>query len=195
MFFKKKTLLSMLLIVILLMTLSTSVMARDNFAFSAGTTFGGINTIQDINDASYAYSNAGYRTYSMADTSQTTYMDFQLKIGEFVTTAGFTVEIQNDNIKAIYDNNIDIDKQEKALSNVKQFALDLDQTQITQMRINAIREIESKNENITVKDGIEMKYYYDIEEDKKYVVYSIPNVMNTENGEEGIAYDTVECEI
>lgn len=411
MFFKKKTLLSILLIIILLITLSTSVMARDNYAFSAGTTSGGINTIQDINDASNAYRNAGYRTYSMGDPSQQrlwenlyadvqffsthgnvqfinfsncgihvgdtnsyyigtnavhwdadtilvtysscnsagangnndvnsitcktaergatvsvgfrntidagssknwakryndrlaqgygvldsvnhansyiyifpsvketqvwhhgdanmkigkyrsaintedernilnkigknarnslnadvnniisyieeyypnfdinnyeivtnngaiasnvnskestqiTYIDFQLKVGEFVTKAGFTTEIQDGIIKAIYDNNIDIQKQEEALQNIGQFTSNLNQTKLRDMKNNAIKEIENKYTNVSIEDDIKMKYYYDIEEGKKYVVYSIPNVINTETGEKGISYDTIEYEI
>lgn len=411
MFFKKKTLLSILLIVILLITLSTSVMARDNYAFSAGTTAGGINTIQDINDASNAYRTAGYRTYSMGDPSQqrlwenlyadvqffsthgnvqfinfsncgihvgdtnsyyigtnavhwdadtilvtysscnsagadgnndvnsitcktaergatvsvgfrntidagssknwakryndrlaqgygvldsvnhansyiyifpsvketqvwhhgdanmkigkyrsaintedernilnkvgknarkslsadidnivsyieeyypnfninnydvisnngaiasnvnskestqTTYIDFQLKVGEFVTKAGFTAEIQDGTINAIYDNNIDMNKQEEALQNREQFISNINETTLKNMKNRAVREIENKYTDVSIEDDVKMKYYYDIEEDKKYVVYSIPNVINTDSEEKGISYDTIKYEI
>lgn len=68
MFFRKKTVWTILFLIITFITMSTSqVMARNNYAFSAGTTLDNINTVQDINDSSNAYATAGYRTYSMVD--------------------------------------------------------------------------------------------------------------------------------
>ena len=43
------------------------------------------------------------------------YYDYKLKIGDYITDAAYTVVVENNKIKEIYDNNIDIKKQEELL--------------------------------------------------------------------------------
>lgn len=128
-------------------------------------------------------------------TEKISYIDFQLRIGDFVTEAGYTIEIQNGNIKAIYDNNINIEKQEALLNKSSEFTIKTERIALEEMKKDAIDKV-SKNQGLQLLEkDIDMKYFYDIQTDKKYIVYSIPSILNTKNGKQGILYHNVKYEI
>lgn len=122
------------------------------------------------------------------------YIDFQLKVGDFYTNAGFTAVLKNGTIDAIYDNNINIEKQEKALEEREKFIVNLDNVMQSKMKIKAINEVKNKYDGVKIGENIQKKYYFNLENNKKYVVFSIPSIMKTEKGD-SIAYDTVQFEI
>lgn len=86
------------------------------------------------------------------DTGEETiikYIDYQLKIGDFYTNAGYTFEIENDLVSNIYNNNIE---------KTKKIAL----------QCNNYEEIDE----VIYLDNVKNKkmYYYDIENEKKYLI-------------------------
>lgn len=112
-------------------------------------------------------------------TNNTTYIDYKLKIGEFYTEAGYTVEINDGIVTAIYDNNIDLEKQEKAIQNVDSFKICNKETE-NSLKNKAISTISKKYANYESKINVEennVTYYYDIENDKKYMIITIENKM------------------
>lgn len=128
-------------------------------------------------------------------TEYISYIDFQFKIGDFVTETGYTIEIHNGNIQAIYDNNINIEKQEKILAKTSEFVVKVKETSLEKMRQEAMSKVSKKYNSQLLEDDVDIKYYYDIQADKKYIIYSIPSIIETNNGKQGILYDNVRYEI
>ena len=128
-------------------------------------------------------------------TEYISYIDFQFKIGDFVTETGYTIEIHDGNIQAIYDNNINIEKQEKILAKTSEFVVKVKETSLEKMRQEAMSKVSKKYNSQLLEDDVDIKYYYDIQADKKYIVYSIPSIIETNNGKQGILYDNVRYEI
>ena len=118
-----------------------------------------ISTIYDIN---------GY------DSREIEYVVARLKIGNFNTNAGYVARIENNTITAIYDNNINLTLQEDALKNKSQFNMTVDKNTLNNLKNKAIIIGEERytNTKISVKEE-EIEYFYDIEENKKYIVVPI----------------------
>lgn len=112
---------------------------------------------------------------------QSTYYDYKLKIGDFLTDAAFTVLVEDNKIEAIYDNNVDIEKQEELLKNSANMKISVDDVTLSDIDNKAIKNIEEKyNDKVSITDK-DYTYYYDIENDKKYIIGSYETELQIDN--------------
>lgn len=123
------------------------------------------------------------------------YIDAILKIGDFYTKAGYTMKIEDNKIIAIYDNNIDIEKQKVALENKEMFQMELSKTTLSNLKNSAVTKTLNayENKNIIIEEPF-IRYYYDIENNKKYVEISVTSQISDDVGT-AKAVDTVRYEI
>ncbi len=109
------------------------------------------------------------------------YIDLKLKIGDFTTNAGYVVELENDKVKAIYDNNIDISKQKAILKSADNFNFSNSKKSIAD-RTNYIENAKKqvidnfKDFDVKIVDTSE-DYYYDIKSEKKYFVVTVSSEL------------------
>ena len=133
--------------------------------------------IPNFKEENYEIQESGYILSQNIDNNESStghrYIDFQLKIGDFYTESGYTLKIKDNIIEAIYDNNINSEIQNEALTNENNFKVN-DENEL-------LLNVDSINSEIIESEKIESKYFYDIEEEKKYVVFSIPE--SKENGD------------
>ena len=122
------------------------------------------------------------------------FVDVNLKIGDFYTDAGYTLEIENNNIKGIYDRNIDIEKQKELLNNEENFQAEL--------YVDKVNEIQKENEkistyNLNKVDAKEndARYYYDIKNNKKYYQVEVEDETLDFDGNVCTMYDIVNYEL
>lgn len=120
---------------------------------------------------------------SNSTVNETSYIDLQFKIGNFYTEAGYTVEIRNNSVVAIYDNNINVEKQESLVNSRVNNTTTLTTQEIEGLKQQAKQQLLGEYENkITINDNdITYIYYYDINTDKKYIVFSIPNTIGSQD--------------
>ena len=87
------------------------------------------DNIQDFNINDYVINETDGLMTTNVNTNETVlenkYIDFQLKIGDFYTEAGYTVKVNGNVVEAIYDNNIDKEKQITALQNTENFEVNV----------------------------------------------------------------------
>ena len=125
------------------------------------------------------------------------YIDYQLKIGDFYTEAGYTVEIFNNKVVGIYDNNIDLEKQNEYLLIKNQFKMNKEQKKV-QYEKEAINKVKSKYSNfsnIKVYDEIDNSYYFfDIKNNKKYLIVTVKNEIK-EDGVSSYSIDEIKFEL
>lgn len=118
-------------------------------------------------------------------------ISYTLKIGDFITNAAYVVSIIDDKLIGIYDNNIDIDKQSELLKKTDSYKIDLSTEKINNYMKDSEKNVNAKynlkNAN-SVEDNI--KYFYDIKTDKKYIEIDVESEINGD-----IAIDTIEYEI
>lgn len=122
------------------------------------------------------------------------FVDVNLKIGDFYTDAGYTLEIENNNIKGIYDKNIDVEKQKELLNNKENFQAEL--------YVDKVNEIQKESEkistyNLNKVDAKEndTRYYYDIENNKKYYQVEVEDETFDIDGNVCTMYDVVNYEL
>lgn len=125
------------------------------------------------------------------------YKDFQFKIGDFVTESGYTIEIKNEKIEAIYDNTIPNEKE--LLKNEKEFDKEIFKDKEKYFVKNANEKVKEKysffEENINVEDNDpQVLYYYDIKNDKKYAIVNVKSEI-VDGDKTSIAYDSIEYEL
>ncbi|MFG6319302.1 MAG: hypothetical protein K1W33_05525 [Clostridia bacterium] len=155
------------------------------------------NLVPDFNIENYVIKETDGLMTTNVNTQKTEienkYIDLQLKIGDFYTEAGYTVRISDNVIDAIYDNNIDKEKQNDAFKNINKFNVNISNIEVENMKKSAKNNLQTvyNTSKIIVNDNIDTIYYFDIETGKKYVTFSIPS--KTENGD--IAYNTIKYEI
>lgn len=128
--------------------------------------------------------------------SDTNYIDLRFKIGDFYTEAGYTVELKNNAVTAIYDNNIDMVKQETLVNDRISTYAKLTQERIEELKEDAKEELSERYNDIVdiQNDGITYKYYYDLNTDKKYIIFTIPNTIGNEEIK-GRAFSDIKIEI
>ena len=131
------------------------------------------------------------------DTEQvTTYIDLKLKIGDYITNAGYTIEIKNDIISAIYDNNINLEEQEKLLERKDEFTIDLDSQEENLYKSRASNLVKTTYKNAIISDDITTEYYYDIYNHKKMILVNVPNEIYSEDGlMPSVSVETIRFEI
>lgn len=127
-------------------------------------------------------------------TNNSKYIDYIFKIGDFYTEAGYTIELENDNVTHIYDNNIDLKKQYELLQNLKAFEITIDENKIEEYENNSIRKVEEKYHKNGIDTITENKYFYDIKTGKKYLIVVVKNkIIN--NGLISYSIDEVKYEL
>ena len=104
-------------------------------------------------------------------------------------------KIEDNKIIAIYDNNIDIEKQKVALENKEMFQMELSKTTLSNLKNSAVTKTLNayENKNIIIEEPF-IRYYYDIENSKKYVEISVTSQISDDVGT-AKAVDTVRYEI
>lgn len=149
----------------------------------------------DINNYEIVHNTASATNVNTQETTEVEYTDFILKIGDFITNAGFTVASMNDKIVQIFDNNIDIEKQEEALKNPELFVVDKNDSNLNTIKRAATSQMKLKYPNTEIGDGAEHIYYYDIETGKKYILYSLSSVKNSSQVGDSVLYNSIQFEI
>lgn len=123
------------------------------------------------------------------------YVDLIFKVGDYLTEEGYTIEIINGKINNIYDNNRNLTKQIEMIENVDSFVANESATEVINDEKKAISEFNLK---YNIKDNgtsVEStKYFYDLENDKKYFVVELKNEKEV-NGERTCLYDIEKYEI
>lgn len=137
--------------------------------------------IDGFNRENYVVSKETSEIYDINtnNVEKTEHIDVRFKINDFYTNAGYNIKVKNNRIEAIYDNNIDIDKQKNALMKKEEFLVD------------NIEEVLNKKREV----NNDIKYFYDIENDKKYLEILVKEEISDSFGGTDIAVDTLRYEI
>lgn len=128
-------------------------------------------------------------------TEENVYYDYKLKIGDYITNAGYTVKLKNGAISEIYDNNIDLDKQEELLEKSYDFNTNINEESLSKFKIDSNKKVVARYDNKIEVVGNEGTFYYDIENDKKYIVISCESETKIDGEKEGISIDSIMYEI
>ena len=128
-------------------------------------------------------------------TEENVYYNYKLKIGDYITDAGYTVKTTNGVISEIYDNNIDLEKQEQLLKKSYEFNANLDNKSLSTYKANLNKKVTFKYDNTVEVIGNESIFYYDIENDKKYVVASCESEIKIDEQGSGKSIDSIMYEI
>lgn len=95
------------------------------------------------------------------------YIDLYFKIGDFYTNAGYTIKLKDGIVEAIYDNNININKQQQLLKSRIYFNCKLEDNMINKYKEKSIFDLKEKYKDSNIKINNQThKYYYDIENEK-----------------------------
>lgn len=123
------------------------------------------------------------------------YVDLIFKVGDYLTEEGYSIEIIDGKINNIYDNNRNLAKQIEMLEKIESFVANEPATEVINTEKMAISEFNLK---YNIKDSgtsVEStKYFYDLENDKKYIVIEVKNEKEI-NGEKSYLYDLEKYEI
>lgn len=133
-------------------------------------------------------------------TYENTYYNYNLKIGDFITDAAYTVKVdKNNNVVAIFDNNIDLEKQSELLEKEDEFRVKISEPNLKELTSKAKETVSQKYDNTIEHTNQNTIYYYDIKNDKKYVIIDCENQMTMEEKDQdikpSIAVDRVKFEI
>lgn len=96
---------------------------------------------------------------------KTIYLEY--KIGDFYTNSGYTVILENNKIKEVVDNSIELNLNEEEIEELEQYKLS--EEKLLEYKNKAKNEILSKNDILISEDEQSIKLIYDIKENKKYI--------------------------
>lgn len=128
-------------------------------------------------------------------TEENVYYDYKLKIGDYITNAGYTVRLKNGTIAEIYDNNIDLKKQEELLEKSNTFNASISKEKLLTYKSDLNKRIATKYDNKIEIVENESMLYYDIENDKKYVVMTCESEIEVDGVKEGKSKNSILYEI
>lgn len=131
-------------------------------------------------------------------TDSNVYYNYNLKIGDFVTDAAYTVKVNKENqITAIYDNNIDLEKQEKLLEHEEDFIANISNKKLQILNEKAKLAVSEKYDNKIEHQNQKRIYYYDINTNKKYILIDCKNELILDGKQDNpcISVDRVMYEI
>ena len=128
-------------------------------------------------------------------TEENIYYEYKLKIGDDTTDAGYTVELENGVISEIYDNNINLKKQEELLEKSYVFNANISKESILTYKADLNKKIAAKYDNKIEVTGNESILYYDIANNKKYIVISCESETEINGKKEGKSIDSIMYEI
>lgn len=116
-------------------------------------------------------------------------IDYQLKIGDYITNAGYSIKINNGIVTAIYDNTqilkssgIDINTE------TNYFKTNLSSEQINLFKLNSLQKVKNNGNKSKVTEQ-EHKFYYDVNTGKKYVIVSTRIETQQPDGGKSIGID------
>lgn len=115
----------------------------------------------------------------------TDYINVNYKIGDFITNAGYVIQIDDGNLVAIYENNIekllDIDDTTATIQDIDSSNYDI----VINKNIEKILNSQSyNNETIKIETEKPYYYYYDVEKNKKYIVINYISEISIDSKEE-----------
>lgn len=156
-----------------------------------------------LNDENYEIETKNVDIVSIRDNtrSKIEYITYRFKIGDFYTNAGYVAELKDDVLIGIYDNNIDIQKQINAVNNKNDFYVNISETEINNFKKDAkisILNKHSEEENLVNinEENNAVKYYYDIQQDKKYIEIEVKSeITKLNDNTKDVAIDKVRYEI
>ncbi len=153
----------------------------------------------NVEDYEISRRTMGSTNVNTGETDEIEYIDVKLKVGDFVTNAGYTIKAVDGKIEKVFDNNINIEVQDSALKNKNEFKVAnfAKAEDISELKNKAIDEVKNTylNTDTIVEDEVsDVTYYFDIETGKKYVMISVRS-ENHKDGSVGYAYDTVKYEL
>ncbi len=125
------------------------------------------------------------------EEKQIDYIYLGFKLGDFYTNKGYVAKVENGNVIAIYDNMKDSIKNNDILLDREKFYVSNNSINLMKMKENILSQ--SKLENVSIEEDV--KYYYDIENDKKYVIIPVRSEVDDGNGGKDLLVDTVTYEI
>ncbi len=126
-------------------------------------------------------------------TSEKCYIEYEFKVGDFLTNYGYTVVYSNNKIEAIYDNSLDYELQSKLLAEKSRFIKNLEIEK--NMIEKANQELKNNKKYCNVLNNT-VEYYYDVEKDKKYIIIESEfEESNLTRSKSVIDYNTVMYEI
>ncbi len=133
----------------------------------------------DINNYVVEKSKASfYDINTNLPIEENVYYDYKLKIGDYITDAGYTVKVKNGVISEIYDNNIDLEDQKILIQNTYDFNNKTSDEQLLTYKSNLNKNIATKYDNKAKIVGDESMLYYDIKNNKKYIIVSCESVVD-----------------
>lgn len=108
------------------------------------------------------------------------YIDLQKKIGDYYTTSGYVAKIIDNEIVAIYENNLS--NQKNFLNLEKDFKVNYTEVEnIVNEKISKIKEKTSEDEKIDLDEECPYRLYYDIENNKKYIELNYKSEITINN--------------
>lgn len=107
------------------------------------------------------------------------YINVTYKIGDFITNSGYVIQINDGNLAAIYENNID-----KLLNAKIEPEIITQKTnnynEIINNNINKILQNEADYEKLKIQEENPYYYYYDLETNKKYIAINYISELDVE---------------
>lgn len=123
------------------------------------------------------------------------YIDLQLKVGDFYTESGYTIEIMDNYITGIYDNTKNLEKENMLINSKKAYSTSQKNDKVEELKDIATKKLLDECNNITIDyDNISYIYYLDIMTDKQYIIFTIPNNIGGEQLN-ALSYNNVKIEI
>ncbi len=121
------------------------------------------------------------------------YINVRFKVGDFYTNAGYNIKAEDNKIVSIYDNNINKEKQKSAILKEEEFFIN--KNEILQKTINTTEKDINLEQKVNAQELLETKYFYDIENDKKYIEYIVTSETSDFFGGSDLMADVIKYEI
>lgn len=134
-----------------------------------------------LKDYGYVISRQTFKTIGESEAKDIEYIDVKYKIEQFETNASYLFQIENENLSAIYENNIEKINDNEEMREIK-FSDDIDYNEIINDNTRKIlQENISEVEEIKLVEENPYFYYLDLDTKKKYIVYNIVSEINRED--------------
>lgn len=154
------------------------------------------NSEFDINSYEIKKSNMRARSVDGSEIIEREFIYFIEKIGDFYINSGYIAEVENGEIISIIDDRINIDSEKKASIEQYKIAEKDSMKTVNQIEKQAIEKNQEREESVEATvDKTNIRYYYDIENDKKYMLVPYKEEIKDSDGVVSTLADTIMYEI
>ena len=109
-------------------------------------------------------------------------IDYKYRIGEFCTNSAYTIIIKDDKVWKVIDNTLPVNLENDEIENLKKIKVE-ENEKIEKFKDEAIEEAKKENNVFKILEKLQnVKLWYDLEENKKYVLIETPILRKEENG-------------